>query len=135
MIDLKEFIETEKINKSALSDSLGITRTTLYTWLEDKKPEKIEKIIKAINQLAEDLTTKIKDAGMQIGTVNQSHGGVQIAGVGGGNINIDSVKENENLKMKVTLLEQKETLLEAMIKSKEDQISLLKELLNKERGN
>ena len=52
MIDIKDFIETENINKTVLSDSLGITRTTLYTWLEEKRPEKIEKIIKAINHLA-----------------------------------------------------------------------------------
>lgn len=129
MIDLKDFIETENINKTALSDALGITRTTLYTWLDDKKPEKIEKIIKAINQLAADLTNKIKEAGMETVTINQSHGSFQIAGLKGGNsVNLDSEKEIENLKLRLSLLEE-------MIKSKDDQISLLKELLSKERGS
>lgn len=128
MIDLKEFIETENINKTALSDALGITRTTLYTWLEDKKPEKIEKIIRGINKLAEDLTNKIKDAGMETVTINQSQGSIQIAGLRGGNtVNLDSTKEIDSLKERISLLED-------MIKSKDDQISLLKELLSKERG-
>ncbi len=129
MIDLKEFIESENINKTALSDALGITRTTLYTWLDDKKPEKIEKIINAINQLAADLTNKIKEAGMETVTINQSHGSFQIAGLrGGSSVNLDSEKEIETLKQRLSLLEE-------MIKSKDDQISLLKELLSKERGN
>lgn len=127
MIDLKEFIEAENINKTSLSDALGITRTTLYTWLEDKKPEKIEKIIKAINFLATDLSNKIKEAGMETIAINQGQDSFQIAGLKGGNtINVGVSKENENLKERIALLEE-------MIKSKDDQISLLKELLSKER--
>ena len=127
MIDIKDFIETENINKTVLSDSLGITRTTLYTWLEEKRPEKIEKIIKAINQLAADLTNKIKEAGMENVTISQSNGSVQIAGLrDGSSVYLDSAKEIENLKLRLSMLEE-------MIKSKDDQISLLKELLSKER--
>ena len=127
MIDIKDFIETGNINKTVLSDSLGITRTTLYTWLEEKRPDKIEKIIKAINQLAADLTNKIKKAGMETVTISQSHGSVQIAGLReGSSVYLDSAKEIENLKLRLSMLEE-------MIKSKDDQISLLKELLSKER--
>ena len=127
MIDIKDFIETENINKTVLSDSLGITRTTLYTWLEEKRPEKIEKIIKAINQLAADLTNKIKEAGMETVNISQSNGSVQIAGLReGSSVYLDSAKEIENLKLRLSMLEE-------MIKSKDDQISLLKELLSKER--
>ena len=129
MIDIKDFIETENINKTVLSDSLGITRTTLYTWLEEKRPEKIEKIIKAINQLAADLTNKIKEAGMENVTISQSNGSVQIAGLReGSSVYLDSAKEIENLKLRLSMLKE-------MIKSKDDQISLLKELLSKERGS
>ena len=129
MIDIKDFIETENINKTVLSDSLGITRTTLYTWLEEKRPDKIEKIIKAINQLAADLTNKIKEAGMENVTISQSNGSVQIAGLReGSSVYLDSAKEIENLKLRLSMLEE-------MIKSKDDQISLLKELLSKERGS
>ena len=129
MIDIKDFIETENINKTVLSDSLGITRTTLYTWLEEKRPEKIEKIIKAINQLAADLTNKIKEAGMETVNISQSNGSVQIAGLReGSSVYLDSAKEIENLKLRLSMLEE-------MIKSKDDQISLLKELLSKERGS
>ncbi len=42
MIDIKDFIEAKKINKTVLCDVLEITRTTLYTWLEEKRPEKWE---------------------------------------------------------------------------------------------
>ncbi|MHB1687056.1 MAG: hypothetical protein ACYCVH_06765 [Ignavibacteriaceae bacterium] len=126
MVDLKEFIEIENINKSALSDMLGITRTTLYTWLDKNKPDKREKIIQAISQLAANLTKKIEDAGINVDTTQQTSGGVQVAGVMGSQMSIDSIKENENLKQKIALLEE-------MIKSKDDQISLLKELLSKER--
>lgn len=128
MIDIKDFIEAENISKTALSNALGITRTTLYTWLEEKRPEKIAKIIEAINQLASGLNNKIKEAGIETVSINQSHGSIQIAGLKESSLNVDSAKEFRNIKQSLSVLEE-------IIKSKDVQISLLKELLSEEKGS
>ncbi len=128
MIDIKDFIETGIISKTVLSNALGITRTTLYTWLEEKRPEKIAKIIEAINQLASGLNNKIKEAGIETVSINQSHGSIQIAGLKESRLNVDSAKEFRNIMQSLSALEE-------IIKSKDVQISLLKELLSEERGS
>jgi hypothetical protein len=52
VVDLKEFIEEKKINKNDICGILGVSRATLYNWLDEKKPSQSQKIIDAIVQLS-----------------------------------------------------------------------------------
>lgn len=61
MLNLKNFIATKKINKVELYTKLGISRTTLYNWLDSNSQTKRKKIIDVINSISQDLNIVTMD--------------------------------------------------------------------------
>ena len=134
MIDLKNFIEAQKINQTALSESLGITRNTLYMWLKENKPVQREKIITAIVGLSNNILESLKKNNI---TLTQTSSGNQSPNVQGENSIIIN-QGNEDLEAYKIAFNSIKKELEEMresVRKKEAEINVLKIEIEKLRGN
>lgn len=100
----------------AFADLQKVDRTNIYQRI-DRQTAKFLK--------------ELRDSGVNIDSIKQSNGDIQIAGVSGSKINVNP----KDLQHEVESLKKEIQLLRETIKSKDDQITLLRELLGKERGS
>ena len=140
MIDLKGFIEEKKINKSDICSILGVSRATLYNWLDEKKTEQTDKIVDAIVKLSNSYIAGLTGGGAQTATAI-GDGNIQNSKVHIPQNKADIIRQLEQLdgeKEEVKLLrrenaEQKEEIkrLNAELLKCKDQII---SILSKDRG-
>ncbi len=114
MLNIKKFIDDNKINQTALCEVLGITRSTLYNWIAENDDEKNRKIVNAINDYARQMYLgDMKDFNFANNTLRD-----------GNEINISS-KNNPTDSTK-DILERENELLRKRIDDLEEIIKLLK---------
>lgn len=126
----------EKILESDILEAIQEKFGTLAAYAEFKQTSP-QNISDKIRRQSSKFMKQLKDDGINIKSIHQSNGEIQIAGVNGSPIRInagEAAREIETLQTENKSLKRENELLQEALKGKDAQIALLNELLTKERN-